>query len=633
MIIYVSTCALLAGSTTQLDITEASNVAVEEEKVLASGTCLQDADLADAFIDAGYSLLAFSMAAIVIKGLNYRQRKKTARSAATRKIGNVIADVAQDDDSVQQRLVGGQFRAEVVKASRETVEVKSEAFEARQQQVPNARGASVYTLRGSKQGRVSENDVLAAAVRAGKSRDLPRLLDAAKSRAIAEGIEGLSLQHVMAQYVLSALRSCASRRCFREALDAYDYAADYIGRGCCSTWSLLLYSAVEAKEFARCQDIFEKLCQSGTPSGNDFVNVVRYHAMHLRNATKLKNAIAVMQDTGFCLDVISRNRAIAVCTSNAALDLAEFLATRDACASAMDAVGYNTLMKGYAQMGDFARCFQIYSTMHGDGCSPSEITFGIMLDACIDATALDRARQVFEDLRNSGLQLNVVHYTTFMKGLTIAGQLGEATQILDEMLASPTTKPDLVTYSTLVKAYADSGKVMDAIRIIERMFAQSITPDTIILNMVLTGCCATPMEPAQIFHVYKWLSHHGLQTSTTTLSILVKALAKNNAFAEALNLLDEAVQRFNIWPEARLYTQLAQACAKPGHALKTVDVYASMVKSAAKQGIAVDDATNSRLYRLCSQYGDSAVATKIYNAVTRAGGYTEAAVITELLMV
>merc|ERR1719379_2510607 len=106
----------------------------------------------------------------------------------------------------------------------------------------------------------------------------------------------------------------------------------------------------------------------------------------------------------------------------------------------MDIVGYNTLLKGHAKFGNISRCFEIYEVMQQLNLPSSEVTFGILLDVCIDAKAFDRAKKIFASLRDSGLKLNVVHYTTFMKGLVNAGQLDEATNLLDEMIASPKTK-------------------------------------------------------------------------------------------------------------------------------------------------------------------------------------------------
>ena len=53
--------------------------------------------------------------------------------------------------------------------------------------------------------------------------------------------------------------------------------------------------------------------------------------------------------------------------------------------------------------------------MTSAGVAPTEMTFGILLDVCNSSCDLERARALFADVRGSGLCLNVVHYTTFMK--------------------------------------------------------------------------------------------------------------------------------------------------------------------------------------------------------------------------
>merc|ERR1712154_466259 len=134
---------------------------------------------------------------------------------------------------------------------------------------------------------------------------------------------------------------------------------------------------------------------------------------------------------------------------------------------------------------------------------------------------------------------------------------------------------------------------MDAIRVLDQMLNQGIRPDAIIFHIVLTGCCVREMDPGQIFHVFRWLCSHGLKTNTTTLSIMVKALAKVRAWDEALDLFTYAADCLSIQPELRLYAQLAQACAKENNFKKAVEVYEMMVRFASTTGIAVDETVNS----------------------------------------
>jgi len=396
-------------------------------------------------------------------------------------------------------------------------------------------------------------------------------------------------------------------------------------------WSLLLYSAVEAQEFSRCELFIGNLLETGMPSGNDFINMIRHHLVYQRGSEVMKRTIDGLVSKGFRLDALSRNRAISTCTQKKAMELADILAEDRIGETSMDTVGYNTLMKGYAQIQETDRCFELYEKMKSSNQAPSEITFGILLDACIDSKEFVRAKEVFSDLRKSSVCVNVIHYTTFMKGLANAGHLKDADDVLDEMLHSATTKPDLVTYSTLIKAHADRGNVTDAMRVLKLMLDQHIVPDAVVFNIILTGCCVNPMEPPQIFNVFQWLTSHGLTTSTTTLSILIKALAKTNAWDSALEMLEGAPERLHIWPQARLYSQLAQSCAKVGNGKKAIEAYTAMVREAARRGNAVDDEMNSRLCRLCASSGEASMATKISQVVTRAGGYVDVSTLDDLM--
>eukprot|EP00928_Gymnodinium_smaydae_P086073 TRINITY_DN698_c0_g1_i2.p2 TRINITY_DN698_c0_g1~~TRINITY_DN698_c0_g1_i2.p2 ORF type:complete len:384 (-),score=88.61 TRINITY_DN698_c0_g1_i2:150-1301(-) len=330
-------------------------------------------------------------------------------------------------------------------------------------------------------------------------------------------------------------------------------------------------------------------------------------------------------------EVITRNRALAVCVANKAFDLAGLLADSRACGTPMDTIAYNTIMKGWAQSGQTGRCFDLYAKMQEEGLVPSQVTFGILLDASIDAGDFDRVRASFRDIRNAGIQLNVVHYTTFIKGLVGAGELKDAMGVLEEMLKSHDTKPDLVTYSTLVKALADSGKVVEAIKVLERMLAQGITPDAIIFNIVLTGCCVDAMDSKEVIEVFDWLVKHGLRTTAATVSILLKAFACTNAFDEALELLEKARERLGLWPEGRHFAQLAQACAKEGCGARAMDAYAAMVRSAYAEGVGVDETSNGRLLRLCSSCGEAPAASRLYQAVMQAGGLLDSGAISAAL--
>lgn len=499
----------------------------------------------------------------------------------------------------------------------------------------------------------AETDTLAAAVREGRAAELPWLLDEAFARSAAAHGSRSEGEVVTGRHLLSSLRACAAWRQFGEALAAYDHVGHRLGAGSPAIWSLLLYAAAEAKEFHRCQGLFDRLCEQGSPTGHDLLNMVRYHA-HCRDLAGLRQTLARLRQQGCQVDPLSRNRALSACCSRGALDLMEVLIASPLCPDGPDAVAFNTLMKGYANAGHPTRCFELYEEMRAQGIAPSETTFGILLDACHTSGNVERARRVFRDLRASGLPLNVVHYTTFMKVLVSAGHVADAGAVLAQMQQSQETPPDLVSYSMLVKAYADRGNVADAMATLEEMVRRGVQPDDVVLHIVLGGCSARRMEPAQTFRVLERLVSHGLKPSTVTLSILLKALVNVEAWADAHALLapsrpvsaapgapplPRAGRQPVPWldpsgwlagapsPEPRLFAQLAQACAKAGRGAGALSAYAAMVEGLVeRQGArGLGEAVSARLLQICAGTEEADAAMLLHRAVMEASRMPEPA--------
>lgn len=421
-----------------------------------------------------------------------------------------------------------------------------------------------------------------------------------------------SSEECLSRLLSACLRSCTSVRNFSEALVLHDQFASRFGDGNPSLWSLLLWSCVEEGDLDRFQLVFKKICANGAPNAHDFINLVRYGLQ--AGEERFLRLYATTQPTfNREVQLPTRNRALSMCASAGAMTMAQAIV--EGVDMKLDIVAHNMLMKGYANVRDLHHCFETYAQLKRSGVEPTQITFGILMDACIDANQLEAARQIFGDVKAAGLEFNAVLCTTFIKGLVNAGELKEAMDVLDDMSACPNTKPDLITFATLIKAHAGAGNVRESVSLLDRTIKAGITPDLSTYNTVLSGCCVKPVEPAQVMRVGSELVLLGLQPNTATLSLLMKAFAMAEAWPEALEVLKNANTRWGVWPEARIYGQLALACAQTRDDHYALLIYAAMVKSCCERGYLPSKAANNRLHRLCSTCGAGPVATRIHQAV------------------
>jgi pentatricopeptide repeat protein len=440
-------------------------------------------------------------------------------------------------------------------------------------------------------------DALCAMVRAGRlDACFLMRLDKCFEQAIRNRCD-VPQDHLITNYLVTVLRSCASAHRYHDALVAYDHCSYQVKTGETTLWSLLMYIAVEADRCDLGITFFGRLCKVGYPNSQDFINLVRCY-VRLRDSDGLRNTMADLHRRGCAFDNVTRNKAIAACMQKGVSfpKFAEVVAKY----GSLDAVGYNTMMKLYAKSRCLNRCLELREQMRKNGVKASEVTFGILLDACVSAGDSETAKRVFAELRDSGVRLNVVHWTNLIKGLIAGGWLSEADSMLDEMLSRPGTKPDLITYSTLVKAHAEQGNVGAALRLLAKMYEQGVRPDEIVFNNVIAGCSVVPVNSVVTLHTFDTLLKYGLKPSTMTLSLLLKAFLLSKAWGSAFDLLAKCPQRFHVEPEIRLYVQIVQAAMRAKNSSVTEEAFEALLDAASLRGETLDTMMLSRLLQTCA---------------------------------
>merc|ERR1719460_3218007 len=80
------------------------------------------------------------------------------------------------------------------------------------------------------------------------------------------------------------------------------------------------------------------------------------------------------------------------------------------------------------------------------------VVYSTVLDACAKCGAMDRVPEVFEEMKASCVQPDVITYSTIVKGFCLAGDLPRAFNLLEEMKqdSSGATRPDEIVFNSLL---------------------------------------------------------------------------------------------------------------------------------------------------------------------------------------
>ncbi|KAM1540799.1 hypothetical protein ACFX10_005431 [Malus domestica] len=88
--------------------------------------------------------------------------------------------------------------------------------------------------------------------------------------------------------------------------------------------------------------------------------------------------------------------------------------------------------------------------------SPNWVTYATLLRAYGRAPYCDDSLNVYKEMKEKGLKLNVILYNTLLAMCADVGYTDEAVEIFEEMKSSETLKPDSWTFSSMITMYSCS---------------------------------------------------------------------------------------------------------------------------------------------------------------------------------
>jgi len=158
------------------------------------------------------------------------------------------------------------------------------------------------------------------------------------------------------------------------------------------------------------------------------------------------------------------------------------------------------------------------------------------------------------------------------------GVMDRVPQVFEDMKAS-SVEPDVITYSTLVKGFCLAGDLDCAFNLLEEMKVDGkCIPDEIVYNSLLDGC-SRHQQVDKALHLLDEMKAAGVSPSNYTLSILVKLLGRNKMLKEAFTTVEEFRRSYGVRPNVQVYTCLMQACLMNRQMERALEVHDDMVRN------------------------------------------------------
>jgi pentatricopeptide repeat protein len=173
-----------------------------------------------------------------------------------------------------------------------------------------------------------------------------------------------------------------------------------------------------------------------------------------------------------------------------------------------------------------------------------------------------RAFAVLDKLKASGVSVDIAAYNCVLDACVSAGDLKRARALMTEMQELYNKKLDIITYNTLLKGYCSKGDVRGAKDLFLEMERAGLSPNDVSHNCLINAAvCSGNFREA--WNTIALMEQNGVPVDHYTLSIMMKALKKvkdPRDVARALDLLDRS--GVNVNSDEVLLNTVLETCTR-----------------------------------------------------------------------
>eukprot|EP00181_Compsopogon_caeruleus_P001827 CAMPEP_0184679748 /NCGR_PEP_ID=MMETSP0312-20130426/2606_1 /TAXON_ID=31354 /ORGANISM="Compsopogon coeruleus, Strain SAG 36.94" /LENGTH=734 /DNA_ID=CAMNT_0027129397 /DNA_START=443 /DNA_END=2648 /DNA_ORIENTATION=- len=287
---------------------------------------------------------------------------------------------------------------------------------------------------------------------------------------------------------------------------------------------------------------------------------------------------------------------------------------------------WTTLIKSHARMNDLDAAFSVLKEMRACGLNPNDHTYNALIAACVSCRRLRRARLLFGEMLYDGVEPNVISWNIILNWHATIGRGSkryEATlAALEDMVASG-VQPNLISFTTLAKSCLVGGNMKQAENVISRMKEHGITPDTALLNQMIKGYGSVlRWRPAlEIFDELRKTS----KADATSHSLVIEACARAGQIERAEALLVAMIEA-GFEPRGPTYMAILRAHSHQGEFQKAY----SLLREMKSRSFPIDARSMATLMHSAVEAREEKLAISIFENMRRSGTPTDTVTLTLL---
>ncbi|MCO5570837.1 hypothetical protein L7F22_024565 [Adiantum nelumboides] len=223
----------------------------------------------------------------------------------------------------------------------------------------------------------------------------------------------------------------------------------------------------------------------------------------------------------------------------------------------------NALLKSFIDAGSLEKAFNLFEELKSEGFQPDLFTYSTVIAGCAKRTgAYEKAMSFVEELSSRGLKPDGFIYSSLLNVCARSGLENEAKALFEEMQTNG-VQPASYHYAALLNMYAEKKKPEEAERVFEEFQKAGLPLNEVILNSLMKAhlSCGKIEEATRVLADMPSLN---CPPGEVTYSLMMDAYCKLGLLERAQSLFEE-IKKQNSDPGNYVYSTLISTYAKMGN--------------------------------------------------------------------
>jgi len=242
-----------------------------------------------------------------------------------------------------------------------------------------------------------------------------------------------------------------------------------------------------------------------------------------------------------------------------------------------------------------------------------EVLFNTLLDACVSIRDLDRMAEIFQLMRNFGVEVSSVTFGTLIKAFGQAGQLSHCHEVWKNMLDAK-VKPTVITFGCYIDTCIRNADIAVAEQVFSSMAHIGIKPNAVIYTSMIRGY-AHSRKPHKALEMYQRMRREGIEATAVTFNSVLDILVRQLADPAHLQEIVDDMRAASVPPDVVTYSILIKASCNAGR----VESALSLFRQLRSHGLAFDEVAFNTLLLACSKAEQLAESEEILGEMRAIG--------------